>query len=140
MSGFWIVELLGGLLDELAVVVQLTEVIRCQFVVNGRCGTRIDIETDTEVSERALDKFVITVNHLLSGNTFFTCANGDRHSVFVATAYVQHFLPLQTQVSCIDVSGNIYASQVTDMHRTVGVRQCRCDKCAFVIHILLCVS
>ena len=55
VTGLGVIELLGGLLDELAVVVELAEVIRSQLVMNGGSGARVDIKRDTKIRERAFD-------------------------------------------------------------------------------------
>ena len=84
---FWVVELLGGLLNKLAVVVEMAEKIRCQLVVDLAGGTRIHIKRDAEALEGVFDDVVVAIYYLLGGDALFACANCDRYTVLVATAY-----------------------------------------------------
>ena len=57
-----IVELLGYLLNELAVVIQVLEIVRGKLMVNGRGGTAINIKRNAEIIKRFLDKIVVAIN------------------------------------------------------------------------------
>ena len=130
----------GGLLDELALVVEFAEEVRCRLVVYLRCGAPVHVERDAELLERLLDKFVIAVHNVLRRAAFFLGADGDGHPVLVASADEEDFLLLQAQVADIDVGGHIHPRQVADVHRPVGVGQGRCHRGTFEIlfHIWLC--
>ena len=82
-----IVKLLGCLLDKLAIVIEMAEEIRSQLVVSLARGTRINIESDAKSLERVFDDVVVAIYYLLGGDALFACADGNRYTVFVATAY-----------------------------------------------------
>ena len=95
MSRLGIIELLRSLLRKLAGIVHPAEIIRSEAMMGVGGGTGIDIETHSEIGERAFDKGMIAVNHLLGGDAFFSCADSDGHAMLVGTAYEEYFLPLQ---------------------------------------------
>ena len=136
MSRFRVVELFCRLFDEATAVVKLAEEVGSKLMVYCGGGTAIDVEGDAETFERVFYQIVIAVNHLLDSYTFFTCADSNRHAVFVATAYKQHVLAFQTKVTDVDVCRDIDAGKVTYVNRTVGVGKGRCYKCSF-IHIFI---
>ena len=127
MTCLRIIELFGCLFDELTRIIHLTEIICCKLVMRLRGGTRIDIERYPEIGKRTFDQFMIAIDHLLGRDTFFACTNGNRYTMFVASANEQHFLTLQTQITGINVRGYIHSGEVTDMHRTVRIRERCCD-------------
>ena len=51
-----------GLLDKLALVIELAEEVRCCVMVHLRCGASIDIERNAEFFERLFDELVIAVH------------------------------------------------------------------------------
>ena len=122
-------------------VVERAEEVACELMVNLRCSTAIDVERNTEVFERLLDKVVIAVYHLLNRDAFLACADCHGHTVLVATADEHHFLLLQAQIAHIDVGRHIHASQVADVYSTVGVWQSRSHSGAFelvLFHYIMC--
>ncbi len=127
MSGLGVVELLGSLFHKLACVIHRAEIVCRKLMMDRRGGTRVDIIADTELLERRLDEFVITVYHLLRGDAFFSCADSHRHAVLVATADEEDLLAFEAQITGVDIRRNIDACQVPDMNRTIGIRQCSCD-------------
>ena len=100
-------------------------------------GTAVYIERNTEFFERFFNQVVITIHHILRRASFFAGTNGDGHSVFVASADKQHLLTFQTKVSYINVGRHIHAGQVSDMHRTISIRQGGSYRCSFkiLVHI-----
>ena len=66
---------------------------------------------------------MVTVYYILRSNAFFLGTDGDRYTVFVGTSDEQDFFFLQTQVTHVNVSRDIYACQVTDVDGAVGVWQ-----------------
>jgi hypothetical protein len=42
--------------------------------------------------------------------------------MLIATAYVEDWFAFETMVANINISWHVHASQVSDMHRTVGIR------------------
>jgi hypothetical protein len=134
---FWVVELLGGLLNKLAVVVEMAEKIRCQLVVDLAGGTRIHIKRDTEALEGVFDDVVVAIYYLLSGDALFACANCDRYTVLVATAYEKDILAFEAKVADIDVGWYIHTCQVSDVYRTIGIRKGCGYKCSLKrIHMI----
>ena len=97
-------------------------------------GTRIDIKRDTKALERVFDDVVVAIYHLLSRDTLLTRANSNRYTMLVATAYKEDILALETNVADIDVSWYIHTRQVSDMHRTIGIRKGCGYKCSLKRH------
>ena len=120
-----VVELLGGLLDEFAVVIEFAEKLGSKLMVNLARRAAVDIVGDTKVLERIPDDIVVAVNDLLRGDALLAGALGHGHAVLVAAAHKQHVLALQTQVAYIDVGRHIHASQVADVNWTVSIGQRR---------------
>ena len=86
MACLGIVELLRALFDKLTGFVHLAEIVRGKPMMNSRSSTGIDIEGDTELLKRALDKRVIAVHHLLGRDSFFAGAYSNGNPVLIATA------------------------------------------------------
>jgi len=86
-------------------------------------STRIDIKRDTELLERFLDNTVVTIHHILRRDPLLLRSQRDGYPMFVRTTNHQHFLPLQTKVTGINISRHIYPGQMADMHRSVRIRQ-----------------
>ena len=121
----FVVELFGSLFDELALVIKFAEEIGCKLVMDFRSGTRINIKRDAKVGERLLDQAVIAIDDLLYGDAFLAGTDGDGYTMFVGAANEENFFALETKVADVDVGRNIYSCKVTDMNRSVGVRQGR---------------
>ena len=126
LLGLWVVELLGGLLYKFTLVVEMTEKFRRRLVMNFRSGARIYVERNAQTLERLLDELMVAVNDILRGNTFGAGLESDGHTVLVAAADKQHLPSVKTHVARIDVGRHIDACEMADMHRAVGIRQCRC--------------
>jgi hypothetical protein len=126
----WIVELLGGLLDKLAIVIEMAEEVGSQLVVGLARGTRIDVESDAKALKRVLDDVVVAIYHFLGSDALFACTDGDWHTMFVATAYKEYILALEAKIAHIDVRWHINARQVSDMYRTIGIRKGCGYKCS----------
>ena len=137
--GLLVIVLHRGLLDELALVIELAEEVRCRVMVHLRRGASIDIERNAELLKRLFDKFVVAVHDVLRRAAFFLGADGDGHPVLVASSDEEDLFFLQPQVADIDVSRYIHPGQVADMHRSVGIGQGRCHRGTFefLFHILL---
>ena len=131
-----VVELLRRLLNELTIVVQLAEIVRRKLMMGLARGARIYIERDTKLLKRRLYQLVVSVHHLLRGDTLFAGADGNGHAVLIASAHKKHLLAFQTEVPHINICGHIHPRKVSDMHRPVRIRQCRCYKCSLK-HILI---
>ncbi len=103
------------------------------------CGARIYVERYAQACERLLDERMVAVHHILRRDALLAGAYGDGHSVLVAAADEQHLLSLKTEIPRIDVGRDIDSGQVADMHRPVGVRQGRGDKCTLeFFHRFVC--
>ncbi len=131
-----VVVLFGLLLDELAVVVELSEEIARETVVGGGGGAAVYVEGDAELLEGLFDHLVVSVANVLRSDPFFLGADGDGHAVLIASANEDDLLALQTEVAHVDVGGHIDARQVPDMHTAVGIGQGRRDRGAleFLFH------
>ncbi len=122
--GLRVVELCGGLLHELALLMQAGEELRCCGRVDVAGGARVHIEAYAEFLKAVLDDFVIAVYHILRGNALVLSLDGDRHTVLIAAADHGYGAPLQAQVSGINVGRHINAGQMSYVYRAVGVRKC----------------
>ena len=98
---------------------------------------RIYVERYTELFERAFDYFVVSVYNILWSNAFLPRFDGDRHAVFVATAYENHLFSLVAEITCVDIGGDVDPCQMPDMYGSIGVWQCCRYICASEIHIVL---
>ena len=127
MACLGIIELLRALFHKLACIVHLAEIVRGKPMMNSRSGTGIDIEGDTELLKRALDKRVIAVHHLLGRDSFFAGAYGNGHTVLIATADKHRLLAFEAQIARVDIRRNIDAGKVSDVHRTISIRQGCCN-------------
>ena len=123
-----IVVLLACFLDEFAFIIQCTEKIRGHLMMRSGSSTRIDIKRDTELLERFLDNTVVTIHHILRRDPLFLRSQRDGYPMLVRTTNHQHFLPLQTKVTGINISRHIHPGQVSDMHRSVRIRQRRSNQ------------
>ena len=131
--GFRVIVLLAFLCDEFAVVIEFFEELGGVFFVHfGRCSS-VDVEVDAEAFETLVDYLVIFVNYVLRSAALLTRFDGDRHSVLVASADIQHFFTPHPEVAYIDVGRDIYSGQVSDMNRAVGIRQRAGYQCSLVV-------
>ena len=133
LVGLLVVILHRCLLDKLALVVERLEEIAGCAVVHGTGGAAIDVERDAELRHRLLDDGVIAVDDVLGRDALVLCLDGDGYAVLVAAANHHHVLAAQAQVACVDVGRNIHSSQVSDVHRTVGIGQSGGYQCAFKV-------
>ena len=134
LLGLRIIELLGCLLDKLAIVIEMTEEIRSQLMVGLARGTRIDIKSDAKSLERVFDDVVVAIYYFLGSDTLFACTNGDWYTMFVATADKEDILAFETQIAHIDVRWYIHTRQVANMYRTIGIRKGCGYKCSLKCH------
>ncbi len=126
LPGFLVIELHGCFLDEFTLFIKAAEEIRCGLAVGFGGGPAVYVKRYAETFERILDDAVIPVDYILWRNTLFFSFDGDRHSMLVAAADKEHFFSFETQVTRIDVGGNIYTGKMSDMNRTVGIGEsCR---------------
>ena len=137
--GFLIIILHGGLFDEFALVVELAEEVGSSLVVHFRRGTSVDVERDAELLERVAYQGVIAVDDVLRCAAFLLGADGDGHSVLVASADKDDVFLLESQVADVDVGRYIDAGQVSDMNRSVGIGQCRCHGSTFEFLFHICM-
>ena len=137
-------ELLRHLLHELALLIEFLEEVAGKLMVYGSAGARVDIEGDAELLEGVLDDAVVSVHHLLHADALLAGTDCYGHTMLVAATYEQHVAPLQSQVAHIYVCRHIHASQVSDVHGTVGIGQSRSDGSSleilfhFLSYILFC--
>ena len=139
LLGLLVVELSGGLLHQLALVVKLLEPLSSKLMVGRTCGATINVKRNTKLLERVLDHLVITVHNILRGDALLTSTNSDGHAMLVASTDEHHIALLQSQVTYIDVGRYIDTCQVTNMNATIGVRQRRGHRDSlilFLFHII----
>ena len=131
LLGLLVIILLRGLLNEFAFVVQFGEEGRGRLVVGRVGGAGVDVEGDAQLLERLFDNVVITVHYVLRGHTLFAGFQRNRYAVLIGAAEEKHLLAVVAEVAGIDVGRDVNAGQMTDMYRSVGVRQRRGDGIAF---------
>ena len=137
LFGLRIIVLLGLLCDELSFIVQLAEKFGSVPLVNRRGCTAIDVEVDSQTRERILDDLVVTVHDILRGTALHAGLDRDRDSVLIASADIKHILSPHPEVPDVDVRRHVYPGQMTDVDRSVGIRQRTGHKCSleFLFHI-----
>ena len=128
-----VVVLLRYGLGEYTLVVECAEELGGCAVVLTRSGTRVDIERDTKTLEGALDDIVVLIYHILRGYALVACLDGDGHTVLVRATNPDYISATQTQITHINIGGNIYARQVTNMYRTIGVWERRSHQISLII-------
>ena len=127
-SGLLVVILHGRFLDELALVVELAEEIGRRDGMRRRRSARIDVERHAQALERILDDPVVTVDNLLRRDPLLAGLDGDGYTVLVRSADRHDVAAPQTQVTRVDVGGDIDARQMADVHGTVGVGESRSNQ------------
>ena len=125
LLGLLVVELLGGLLHQLALVIELAEPVGGKLMVGLRGGAAVDVKRDAELLERVLDHLVVAVHHILRCDTLLAGTDGDGHTMLVRAANEKDLALLQTKIAHIDIGRHIDTSQVTDMYPAIGIRQGR---------------
>ena len=135
MACLLIVKLFGNLLDELAVFIQMLEIIRGELMVDGRGGTAVNIKRNAEILKRFLDKIVVAIHYFLNRDSFLSCADSNGYAVLIRAANKEYRTMLQPQVAHVNISRYIYASEVSDMNGPIGVGECCCNKISFKCHI-----
>ena len=121
LMGLFVVELLGGLLGELAFVVELAEEVGGKLMMGLRGGAAIHVERDAELLERVFDERVVAVDHILRGDALLAGTDGDGHTVLVASADEHHVFFLQAKVAHVDVGRHIYTGQMAYVNTAVGI-------------------
>ena len=66
---------------------------------------------------------MVLINNVLRGNSLVQRFDGDRDPVFVGTTDEDDIGFVHPEKPDIDISGDIYSGQVTDMDRAVGIGQ-----------------
>src|SRR5689334_4994191 len=99
----------------------------------GLAGPVIDIETDTESIEAIAHLRVIFVDDRFRGRIFFQCLVGDSRSMLIASADEHHVFADSTEVSNVNVGGNIGPGQMPDVFGTVGVGKSRGNGMSFIL-------
>src|SRR5690606_13295305 len=92
---------------------------------------------DAEVGEGLLVQLMVSVNHLLRGDSLLAGLEGDWNAVFVGTADGDDVLAAHPAVSCLDVRRHVNPCQASYVNRSVGLRKSRCDEIAFELLQLL---
>lgn len=141
--GLFVVILFAFFFEKLALFVELAEELGSVLAMGFARGAAVDVEGDSEVGKGLLDEAVVTVYHFLHRATFLAGTDGHGHAVFVRATNEEYLVAFETEVSGIDIGGNIDPSKVSNVHTAVGVRQCGGDEGAvkfLVAHICVLVS
>jgi hypothetical protein len=76
---------------------------------------------------------MILVDYLLGGDPFLPGFDGNGNTVLIRTAYKNNVFFLQPQVPGINICRDVNTCQVSDVNRSVGIWQGRCNEMAFGI-------
>ena len=138
LVGLLVVQLHGGLLDELTLFIEAAEEVGSGAAMLLGGGTAVYIERYAQLLETVLDYIVVTVHYVLRSDTLVLGLYSDGHAVLVATAYEENLPPLQAQVSDINVRRDIDSRQMAYVDRAIGIRQSRSHQrtLEFFIHSL----
>ena len=137
LAGLFVVELFGFLLHKFTLVIEFAEKVGSGLAMGFRGGAAIDIEGDAETLEGILDDIMVTVHDILGCDALVAGLYGDGHTVLVAATDEKHLLATEAEIAGVDVSGDINAGEMADMHGTIGVRQRRGDQSPFEFLILI---
>ena len=131
-GGLFVVILLRGLLNKYPFIVKGLKKFRCGFMMYLVGGTGVNIKRDPKILKCLFIDPVIAVHHLLGGDSFLTCLQGDGYPMFVRSADGDHISVPLAQVADINVGGDINPRQVAQVKGAVGIGQGRCNQCSFV--------
>lgn len=136
LVGFFVIKLHGCFLDELAVVVKMTEKFGGSVRVDVRSGAGIDVERDTQFLERVFDDRVVTIHDVLRSNALSFSFYSDWNTMLVATTDHDDVATLQAQVTGVNVGGNVNSGEVTDVDGAVGVwESCSYESAFEILHV-----
>ena len=80
---------------------------------------------------------MVFVHDILGRAALLAGLYGNRHSVLVRTADEEHVPAAHSEITHIDVGGHIYSRKVSDVNRSVGIRQSGRNKITLkFLHIL----
>ena len=102
--------------------------------------TAISIKRHAEALKGILDNAMVAIHYILGGNALFLSLNGNGYTMLITTANEEYLLAFESEVASVDISRYIYASQVTNMHGTIGVGQGGSDKGSLKLFIHLSMS
>ena len=140
LTSLFIIILFRSFLHKLTFLIQILEIFSRSLIVNLRSRTRINIKRNTQLLKRFFNNTMIAVNNILRRNTLFLSFNRNRHTMLIRATNKQHLFALQSQISNINICWDIHTCQVTNMHRTICIRQCRSNQRTFkIFHIFLFV-
>ena len=74
---------------------------------------------------------MVAIHDILRRDAFLLGTKRDGHTVLIGATNHQDLLTLQAEITCVNIGRHINTRQVSDMHRTVGIRQSRCYQCSF---------
>ncbi len=66
---------------------------------------------------------MVAVNYILRGHALLTGLYGDGHTVLVTASDHDYIFAFEAQIAYVNIGRDIYAGEVSDMHRTVGIRE-----------------
>ena len=81
--------------------------------------------------ERLFIQLVVAIHDILGSDSLGSRLERDGDPVLVGAANKERLLALETQIAGVNIGGYVHSGQVSDMHRPVGVGQCRSDKRSF---------
>ena len=126
LLSLFIIILLRRLLDKNSLVIQFPEKLGSCFRMNIGRGTGIYVERNSKFFKRFFYYRMIPIDYILRSDTFSFSLQGNRYSMLIRSADMDHLFSFETQISGINISRNIYTGQMPDMHRAVSIRQ-RCS-------------
>lgn len=66
-------------------------------------------------------------------DTFGAGLESDRHTMLVAATDECHGAAGKAEIACVDIGGHIYAGEMADVHRAIGVWERGGDECAYIL-------
>ena len=128
---FLVIILFGSLFQKFALIIKRFKELRCRIMVCLGRRTGINIKRNSKFLKRLFNKAMISIYNILRSYSFFTRTNGNGHSMFIRTSDKKDIFFFQTEIADIDISRNIHTGKMTNMHRTISVRQCRSHSRSF---------
>ena len=102
-------------------------------MVDGVGCSVVNVKADSKIVESFFHHFMININHFLRRYAFIFCFDCDRHSMFIRAAHKNDVALMKSQIAGVNICRKIAARHMTNVYRTVSIRQSSSDCISFWI-------
>lgn len=127
---FLTVKLLFGFFDQDLLPVEFEKKLLACLVMDGKSRPGIVVEAHPELFKALSVYFMIQIYDLLRTYPFFLCGYRDGNAVLIRPAYEDYVVASEAQVPDENIGRKVGARKVSEMNRTVRIRERRRNKCA----------